>query len=137
MVAVGLMVASVSIIALLGVLHLLATYRGPKLHPVDNQVKNGMEQSNLMLTNQTTVWRAWVGFNASHSLGALLFGAVYGYLAVAHKALLFASGPLLSIGMITLCAYWWLARRYWFSVPFNAISVSLGLYALAWASAVL
>ena len=26
--------------------------------------------------------KAWIGFNISHSLGALLFGVIYGYLAV-------------------------------------------------------
>ena len=27
-----------------------------------------------MITPQTTLWRAWIGFNASHSLAAILFG---------------------------------------------------------------
>src|SRR5438046_6957052 len=30
------------------------------------------------------MWRAWVGFNASHSMGAMLFGLVFAFLALAH-----------------------------------------------------
>ena len=28
------------------------------------------------------MWRAWVGFNATHGFGLILFGALYGYLAI-------------------------------------------------------
>ena len=43
-----------------------------------------MEQGTLFITRETTVWRANLGFNASHSLGLITFGLVYGYLALAH-----------------------------------------------------
>ena len=51
------------------------------------------------------MWRAWVGFNASHSYGAIFFGLVYGYLALAHGALLFASPYLLGVGLLLLGGY--------------------------------
>ena len=35
-------------------------------------------------TKETTMWRCWVGFNASHSMGLILFGLAFGYLALAH-----------------------------------------------------
>jgi hypothetical protein len=75
------------------------------------------------------MWRAWVGFNASHSLGALLFGTIYGYLAVVHRALLFQSWFLLSLGLLTLVAYALLGKRYWFSVPFRGILLAAVFYA--------
>jgi len=37
------------------------------------------------------MWKAWIGFNASHSLGAVLFGQVYGYLVLAHAPMLLSS----------------------------------------------
>ena len=77
------------------------------------------------------MWKAWIGFNASHSLGAILFGAVYGYLSLAHSAFLFQSTYLLSLGLILLFIYLFLAKRYWFSVPFRGILVSTVLYVLA------
>lgn len=125
------MLASASIIALFGTLHLVATYRGPKLHPTDAAVKSWMENSRLVLTGQTTMWRAWIGFNASHSLGAILFGLMYSYLALGHPDLLFSSGPLLGIGMVTLIAYGCLAKAYWFSIPFIGICLATACYALA------
>jgi hypothetical protein len=77
------------------------------------------------------MWKAWVGFNASHSFGAMLFGVVYGSLALAHLAFLFESVFLLVIGLVLLSEYALLGRRYWFSVPFRGMLLSLRLYAVA------
>ena len=77
------------------------------------------------------MWKAWVGFNASHSFGALLFGAVYGYLAVVHRDFLFQSRFLLSLGLLVLVAYAILGKRYWFSVPFRGILLATALYVIA------
>jgi hypothetical protein len=38
------------------------------------------------------MWKAWVGFNASHSYGAILFGLVYGYLASMSSEVVFTRG---------------------------------------------
>lgn len=51
------------------------------------------------------MWKAWVGFNASHALGAILFGLVYGYLALLHLAFLFQSWFLLAVGFALLVGY--------------------------------
>jgi hypothetical protein len=48
-----------------------------------------MSATAPVISRETTMWKAWIGFNASHSLGAILFGLVYGYLALAHPAFLF------------------------------------------------
>jgi hypothetical protein len=71
------------------------------------------------------------GFNASHSMGAILFGLMFGVLALAHAQILFQSNFLLSVGLAFLGGYFALGKVYWFSVPFAGISVSpaiLGLY---------
>jgi hypothetical protein len=78
-----------------------------------------------------TMWRAWVGFNASHSLGILLFGLFYGYLALARPDVLFRSVFLSGLGFCSLCAYAALAKVYWFSVPFKGVLVALSLYIIA------
>lgn len=77
------------------------------------------------------MWKAWVGFNASHAFGAILFGAVYGYLALAHGAILFQSQFLLLLGLLLLGGYVFLGKRYWFSVPFRGILLAAVLYAIA------
>ena len=126
-----LVATSAAIILFLGFVHLLFTFHGPKLQPQDRELITRMQKTNLVLTQETSMWKAWIGFNASHSLGAILFGAVYGYLSLAHSAFLFQSAYLLSLGLIFLLIYVFLAKRYWFSVPFRGILLSTVLYAVA------
>ena len=107
-----LMVFSASIVLTLGVLHLVSTFWGPSLTPRDPALQIGMSQSSPMMTNETTMWRCWVGFNASHSLGLILFGLVFGYLAIAHGQLLFRSPFLLVVGLAMLGAVVVLCKVY-------------------------
>src|SRR5687767_13603805 len=64
----------------LGLAHALATPRTPAqakgLSPRDPALREAMAQDTVLLTRRTNMWLAWVGFNLSHSLGAVLFGAV-------------------------------------------------------------
>jgi hypothetical protein len=132
-----LVAASAGVILLLGLLHLLYTFHGPKLLPRDRELQTRMQEVSPVITRQTTMWKAWVGFNASHSLGAVLFGAVYGYLSLLHPAFLFQSTFLLLLGLAFLSGFVFLGNRYWFSIPFRGILVATVLYAgaliLAWA----
>ncbi len=98
MLAPALIIASSAIVLLLGTLHLIYTFATDKFQPRDPALAERMRQVSPMITRQTSLWRAWVGFNASHSLGAMLFGLVYGYLAWLHPALLLEARGLLLIG---------------------------------------
>jgi hypothetical protein len=100
---------SAAVILLLGVVHLLYTFRGPKLHPCDPDLTARMMAVSPVVNRETTTWRAWVGFNATHSFGLILFGALYGYLAIRHTALLFHSWFLLALGFALLLSF--LRRR--------------------------
>lgn len=124
-----LVAASALVIFTLGVLHLLITFRGSKLWPRDAALKADMEAASPQLTRQTTMWKTWIGFNASHSLGAMLFGLVFGFLALSEPALFFQSRFLRLVGLATLAAYVVLGWRYWFSVPFRGICLATLLYA--------
>jgi len=130
-----LLAASAAILAFLGCAHLVLTYRGPKLRPRDPAVAEAMAGSAPVITRQTDIWRMWIGFNASHSMGAMLFGLVYGYLALVEGDLLFDSLFLQAVGVILLAGFTILAKLYWFITPFAASAVALLLYctALAWA----
>jgi hypothetical protein len=64
-----LMVLSASIISTLGVVHLVYTFWGPQLTPRDPALQVSMSQISPVITKETTMWRAWMGFNASHSMG--------------------------------------------------------------------
>ena len=129
--APSLVAASATIILLLGLVHLLYTFHGRKLHPRDAELEARLKEVSPVITRETTMWKAWVGFNASHSFGAILFGTVYGYLAVVHSSFLFQSPFLLLVGLLLLAGYVFLGKRYWFSVPFRGILLATVLYVAA------
>lgn len=132
------MVLSASIVFTLGVAHLVYTFWGPSLTPRDPALQISMSQSSLIMTKETTMWRCWVGFNASHSMGLILFGLVFGYVALAHAPLLFQSRFLLVVGLAMLGGLVVLCKVYFFSAPLTGISISLACYvasiALSWAN---
>jgi hypothetical protein len=68
-----LMVLSSSIVLGLGVgppgLYLLGSQA-----PRDPTVQLSMTRALPLIYRETSMWRAWVGFNASHSMGLILFG---------------------------------------------------------------
>ena len=123
-----LIAASALVVLLLASLHLLYTFRGTRLHPRDPAVRAAMESSHLRLTSRTTLWKAWIGFNASHSYGGMLFGILYAWLGLAQPALLLASPFLLALGAVVLAAYLHLGWRYWFRIPLGGLCVAATLY---------
>jgi len=126
-----LMVLCASIVLTLGVLHLVCTFWGPSLTPRDPALQISMSQSSPIMTNETTMWRCWVGFNASHSMGLILFGLIFGYLALAHGQLLFRSPFLLAVGLAMLGGLIVLCKVYFFSWPLTGINISLACYVVS------
>jgi len=126
-----LVLTGASVIGALGALHLAYTFFGGKLLPRDASVIGAMKGTTLAITRQTTLWDAWIGFNASHSLGALLFGAIYVLLAARHMELLARAPELLAVGLATLLVYLWLAHSYWFRIPFTGIAIATACFVAA------
>ena len=126
-----LIAISAGIVLLFGSIHLLYTLHGNKLHPRDPAVMAAMQQTHPVITRQTTVWRANTGFNITHSMGLMLFGLIYGYLALAQPALLWQSLFLLALGLVTLVTYVFVAKRYFFHIPFSGMVAATLLYAVA------
>ena len=122
------MATSAGIVLVFGALHLLYTFSGPALQPRDPWVRTAMECAHPVLTRETTMWRAYVGFNATHSMALILFGLIFGYFALAQPRLLFDSAFLLALGFATLTAFVALARSYFFSVPLAGVSIALACY---------
>jgi hypothetical protein len=128
MLAQGLIVASAGIVMLLGLAHLAYTYCGDKLHPRDADLLARLKTSSPVISRQTSMWKAWIGFNASHSLGAILFGVLYGFLALEQPTLLFHSYFLGFTGLVCLGAYLAMAKLYWFKRPLQGISLAVLSY---------
>lgn len=125
----GVLVAAGALIMLgLGTAHLVFTFFGPKLLPRDPSLIEHMKAVSPVITRETTIWRAWIGFNATHSYSAMLFGLVWGYLGLAWPELLFGSAFFSGLGLVTLLAYIPLGRLYFFSLPFRGILLANALY---------
>ena len=122
--------ASAAVILLLGLAHLFYTFRGSQLHPRDPDLAAKMMAVSPVITGETTMWRAWIGFNATHSFGLILFGALYGYLAIRHSSLLFHSWFLLALGFALLLGYVVVAKLYFFTAPFRGVLLAAALYLL-------
>ncbi|RYE38606.1 MAG: hypothetical protein EOP21_11915 [Hyphomicrobiales bacterium] len=135
MLSVMLIVASSVVMLLLGGIHLFYTFFGDQLDPRDELVKAVMNGGELMLTSETTIWRAWVGFNASHSLCAVFFGLVFAFLALAQPDLLFRSAYLQLLGGAVLVNFVVLAKLYWFSIPLIGVSIACACFVAGLAAA--
>ena len=128
MMAIVLMVTSAAIFFTIGALHLIYTFYGPKLTPRDPALQISMRATSPVITRETNMWRCWVGFNATHSMCLMLFGLIYGFLAICHSGLLFSSSYLLVVGLLVVFGCFALSRAYFFSIPLVATGISLVCY---------
>ena len=119
---------SAGIVFLLGLGHLLLAYFSRAFSPRDALLETRLKEVAPFITSQTTMWRAQVGFHASHSLGAIVFGLIYGYLAWAHFDFLMQSPFLLVLGALVLFCYWVLAKLYWFILPLAGVALAFACY---------
>jgi hypothetical protein len=126
-----LMVLSASILLTLGAMHLAYTFWGTNLAPRDPALEVSMSRISPVLTEETTMWRCWMGFNATHSMGLILFGLIYGYLALAHDQLLFRSPFLLLVGLVMLAGLIVVCRLYFFRGPLTGVSISFVFYVVS------
>lgn len=126
-----LLASGAVLLLVFGLIHLAYTFRGNMFHPRDDTLTEKMKIASPVISRETTMWKAWIGFNASHSFGAIFFGLIYGYLALAHGAFLFAEPVLLAFGLLLLIGYNIVARLYWFTIPRRGITVATMLYVAA------
>lgn len=120
----------------LGVAHAFATPSNPDrpkgLSPRDPQLGEAMAKTALVLTRRTDMWKAWVGFNLSHSLGVVLFGVFV--VLVGRSELAFEmDGPVfLPLAVLVSTGYLALAARFWFRTPIIGCALSVFLFCLSW-----
>ena len=119
-----LIVIGAAIFGLLGVVHLALTFLSNKFDPYDASVTEAMKQTSPRLTKRTTMWKAWIGFNASHSYGAILIAAFYIPLAVYHFEIIEQSLWFLLLPIVVALSYLVLAKLYWFRTPLVGIAIS-------------
>ena len=126
-----LIIIGSSIFGMLGTIHLLYTFFTNKFNAYDPSVTEAMKSTSPILTKQTTIWNAWVGFNASHSLGAMIVAAFYIPLAVFNFEIIAGSVWFSTLPVVISCSYLLLAKKYWFKIPFYGILISAICFILA------
>jgi hypothetical protein len=122
------------IFVLLAGLHGVYTYldaRKPRrIVPDDPAVIAAMTVSKVRLSRGgTDMWSAWLGFNFSHSIGGLLFGAICILIGV--------HWPAVPSWALPACAgvaaiYLWVGLNFWFRVPNTGIAIATACLLIAW-----
>lgn len=120
------------IIFLLGSTHLYFTFFTDKFSSKNKKLIEEMKNSHPILTKKTTIWSAWIGFNASHSSGAMFIGAMNLYLAINYFSAFDGAHFFFIFNIITLGFYLWLAKKYWFKTPFLGILVAFLCYTVSY-----
>lgn len=116
------------IIAAMGILHLRATLFTNALHPRNEKLITAMEVSPLILTEKLTMWKSWVGFNATHSIGAIFLGIINFYLAFRYFEILQSDSFFFLFSILIIAFYVWVAKKYWFKTVLILLSIVLGCF---------
>jgi len=113
----------------LGLLHTLYSLadviKPRKLTPRNDQVRQMMTETGMKITNRTTLWLAWLGFNISHGIGVLFFGLIFLLIALYDFKLIQSIKFLIPLAILMSASYFVLAIRFWFYIP--AIGTGIGL----------
>jgi hypothetical protein len=130
-----LLVLGGAVFGVLGGLHAVYTLldlRTPRrLAPVDPSVAHAMANSALLLSGgRTDMWRAWIGFNFSHSLGVLMAAGLALWTGLRFNTL--PVGIIIPALTLIGCVYLVLALLYWFRVPAIGVAIGTGCFAAAW-----
>lgn len=95
----------------------LKDIKAPKTFaPPDPELVQAMMASRLRIDPTTNLWRAWIGFNLSHSLGVVLFGVLL-LIAAQDGAHLFANRWVEVGCMLMTVIYLTLSIKFWFHKP--------------------
>jgi len=121
-----------SIFVLLGLAHVYYTLFTNKFNAKDAAVTEGMKNTHPLLTRQTTMWNAWIGFNGSHSLGAIFFGLFNIILYTQAYNFISTSIYLQGLNIIVCLCYLLLGLKYWFKTPVAGIAVATVCFIAGW-----
>jgi hypothetical protein len=117
---------------ILGMAHAWATPCRPDQRKgvafTDPDLAGRMAGSALLITRRTNAWLAWVGFNFSHSLGLVLFGAVVVLTGRSRQVFALEAPLFLPLALVVSVCYSGLAIRYWFRTPIAGTAASFLLF---------
>ena len=118
-----------------GVLTLVDTIRPRYFTPVDDSVRIAMDgarrirmQGRWPVGASSNVWRLWLGFNLSHSLGVIVPSGTVLAIALLHFQTFAESWAVKASVLVVTVAYLVTSIRFWFSAPTLGLSIVLGCF---------
>jgi hypothetical protein len=104
----------------------LRDLRHPKAFtPPDATLRQAMQQSSIRFRRDINLWRAWLGFNLTHSLGLGVFGATFLYVGILAPSVFASSLLVQSFAVVVSAAYLVVSIKYFFLHP--VIGSAIGL----------
>jgi hypothetical protein len=124
-----------SIFVLLGLVHGVLTLKDisnpSTFTPLDAELREAMQKSAIAIHPNTNLWRAWLGFNLSHSLGIIFFGSAFLYIGI-YQPSLFTNYLILQVCAIVVSAiYVVLSVKFWFINPAIGSGFALTCFSIA------
>jgi len=131
-----LFVAGGLVMLLLGTVHVVLTPQHPGerkgLSPVEPAVADSMARARVRLSDRMDLWRAWVGFNLSHSLGVSLLGLTVLLVGRTQASFGYNAAVFVPLALVVSLAYLVLSIVYWFRGPVIGVGLASALFACAW-----
>ena len=130
-----LLIAGSSVYVALGLGHVVLTLldlRSPRYFtPTDDEIRQSMQGVSIRLNRHVDLWKAWLGFNLSHSLGLVLFGAVVLTFAVKAQDAYFSSIAMQATTLVISLIYVMLSFKFWFWAPAIGCITATALFGAA------
>ena len=93
--------------------------------PPDPALRQAMQQSNIRFHPSINLWKAWLGFNLTHSLGLVFFGAAFLRIGMFEPDT-FASSPTIQVvAVLVSTIYLVLSLKYFFFKPVMGSAIGL------------
>lgn len=119
-----LLIVGAAIFGVLGALHFYYTFFTDMFMTRDRKVAEAMKETSPLLTRRTTMWDTWIGFNGSHSLGAIFIAVFYILLAATHMEVIRETRSFVLLAVLIGVSYLVLAVKYWFRIPLIGILIA-------------
>ncbi|MDQ3748971.1 MAG: hypothetical protein M3367_08170 [Acidobacteriota bacterium] len=131
----SLLIVGSSIFVLFGAAHGVFTFQdlgNPRnFTPRDAELRAAMQQATVAFHPKINLWRAWLGFHFSHSLGLVMFGGAFLYVGIFHPLLFSQSRLLQGCSILVSAVYLVLSLKFWFSKPAIGSGIAMGCFIMA------
>jgi hypothetical protein len=120
------------VFGLLGTVHLILTFFTNSFVPRDQKLIQVLERTPPKLSEEISMWKAWIGFNASHSSGIIFLSVINCFIAFKLFPAVHKSDFYFLFNIATVVFYVFLAAKYWFVPPLIGTCITLACYLVAY-----